>query len=92
MANTLEELQAENEKLKAAVIQAENDKLRAQLDAVRSATTAPTEEVRGMTIPRDRKIIEIVHQDDPKTGEHIAKTIRTDFGYDPHQKFVGRQP
>lgn len=70
------DLQAEIEKLKA-----ENAELRRTLP-----------KGQGMTLPKDIKVIEIVHQDDPKTKEKIGTTVRRDHGFDPNQRFVGRQP
>ena len=88
----LAQLEGENARLRAELAKAENERLKAQLDSVRAAASAPTEVIRGMTLPAQSTIIHIPHDNDPKTNEKISTTIRQDFGYDPHQRFVGRQP
>lgn len=90
MSSELEQLQAENDRLKAELVKAENEQLKAKLEALSTAPKPVVE--RGMTTPREIKTIIIPHQDDPKTHEKITATVRTDHGYDPHQKFFGRQP
>ena len=64
----------------------------ADLTRQNAELTARIPDGQGMTVPQDIKVSTIHHQNDPKTKEAIAPTIRTDFGFDPHQKFRGRQP
>lgn len=68
-------------------LQAEIEKLKAENEALKAASVP-----RGMTVPREAKHTTIIHQPDPKTKEPIASTVRTDYGFDPNQKFNGRQP
>ena len=89
---TVEELQVENDRLK---VELDNARLRAELASL--STTPQTSIVEsvvnvGMTKPRDSKTIVVAHPNDPKTGEKISATVRTDQGFDPHQKYFGRQP
>ena len=101
---TVEELQVENDRLK---VELDNARLRAELASLsttpQTSTTsldAPPERTSivesvvnvGMTKPRDSKTIVVAHPNDPKTGEKISATVRTDQGYDPHQQYFGRQP
>jgi len=71
-----------------ADLQAEIDRLKEENAALKLAMPKG----QGMTTPRDIKVIEIPHQNDPKTKEPISTTIRRDHGFDPHQRFAGRQP
>lgn len=77
------DLQIELERLKA-----ENAALQANKDGVFVGDGAPI--VGGMTEPSN-KIVRVIHQQ-PKNGEKIASTTRTDAGYDKNQRFAGRQP
>ena len=101
---TVEELQAENDQLKAelanARLQADLASLSTTPQTIMPSLNAPPERTRivesvvnvGMTKPRDSKTIVVAHPNDPKTGEKISATVRTDQGYDPHQQYFGRQP
>jgi hypothetical protein len=71
-----------------ADLQAQINKLKEENAALRLSLPKG----QGMTTPRDIKVIQIPHQNDPKTKEAIATTVRRDHGFDPNQKFAGRQP
>ena len=76
------DLQAELERLKA-----ENAQLQENKGGV-FVGDAPL--IGGMSEPAN-KIVKVIHQQDQK-GEKIASTTRCDMGYDPTQRFNGRQP
>jgi hypothetical protein len=95
MEQTIEELQEENERLRAKLhtqqvqrLADENAKLLAEL----AKGDSDNEIVGGMSRPKSMKIIEVVHQPDPKTGIPVKTTIRQDMGVDNTQVFKGRQP
>jgi hypothetical protein len=69
-------------------LQAEIDRLKAENAELR--LTLP--KGQGMTVPKDIKVSTIIHQNDPKTKEPISPTVRRDHGFDPSQRFQGRQP
>lgn len=77
------DLQAELERLKT-----ENAQLQENKGGVFVGDSAPL--VGGMSEPSN-KIVKVIHQQ-PQKGEKIASTTRTDMGFDPTQRFAGRQP
>ena len=95
---TVEELQAENARLRTELV--ELSKRDVALSTEPAPTIMPPERTSlvesvvnvGMIKPRDSKTIVVPHPNDPKTGEKISATVRTDQGFDPRQQFFGRQP
>ena len=80
---------------KATKLADENAALRAELDALKKNQTKTAEvveadEIRGMTPSRNATTIIIPHQS--YKHEKISPTTRVDQGYDPSQRFNGRQP
>ena len=87
--------EAELKQATADTLAAENAQLRAELDAMKqnqtkAAAVVEADEIRGMTPSRNATTIIIPHQ--AFKNEKISPTTRVDQGYDPSQRFNGRQP
>lgn len=80
---TQEELQAELDRLKA-----ENESLQANAGGV---FLGEEPIIQGGMSESKGKIVKIIQQQTTK-GEKISPTTRIDVGYDPTQRFAGRQP